>query len=296
MVEVFAPAKINLTLHITGQRLNGYHVLDSLVTFATVGDSLTLNKADVFSMTVEGPEAAGVPTDMNNLALRAAQLAGAGRKATINLTKNLPASSGIGGGSADAAAAWRGMIALGNANDPQGDPPDIMLTSQVRAMTKLGADVPMCMAAQPLRATGIGDEIALIKLPTIYAALANPRVPVSTPEVFAALTSKSNPPMPHTLPTFENAGALIAWLATQRNDLETPAIQIAPQIGEVLDRLSVLKNVGLARMSGSGATCFALFEHLEDAKVAAETLFFERRDWWVAGCVLQDMFAAAMPD
>lgn len=299
MVKVFAPAKINLTLHITGQRDDGYHELDSLATFATVGDELYLTEADLFSLTVEGPEAEGVPADMNNLALKAAQMAGAGREAAITLTKNLPSSSGIGGGSADAAAAWRGMLVLGEPGDTQADTqylmPDVTLETQARALAKLGADVPMCLASQPLRAQGIGDKLTFHPLPMLYAVLVNPRVPVSTPRVFNALASKTNPPMPEALPDFDTAGALIAWLKTQRNDLEAPAIEIAPQIGEVLNRLATLENLGLARMSGSGATCFALFETEDDAKAAASQLYHERPDWWVAGCMLHDMFLRALP-
>jgi 4-diphosphocytidyl-2-C-methyl-D-erythritol kinase len=299
MVKVFAPAKINLTLHITGQRDDGYHEIDSLVTFATVGDEMLLADAGVTSLTVEGPEAAGVPADMDNLALQAAQLAGAGRKAAITLTKNLPSSSGIGGGSADAAAAWRGMLVLGDEGETQADTqflmPDITLETQARALAALGADVPMCMASQPLRAQGIGERLTFHPLPPLFAVLVNPRVPVSTPQVFAALASKTNAPMPETLPEFQTTGALIDWLKTQRNDLEAPAIRIAPQIGEVLDRLATLENLGLARMSGSGATCFALFEVESDARAAAQALFEERPDWWVAGCVLHDMFLQALP-
>ena len=299
MVKVFAPAKINLTLHITGQRDDGYHEIDSIVTFATVGDELFMTEAGVFSLTVEGPEAAGVPADMDNLALKAAQFAGAGREAAITLTKNLPSSSGIGGGSADAAAAWRGMLVLGDAGETQADTqylmPEITFETQVRALVKLGADVPMCVASQPLRAQGIGDKITFHPLPPLYAVLVNPRVPVSTPEVFKALASKTNPPMPEALPDFDTAAALIDWLKTQRNDLEAPAIAIAPEIGEVLNRLGALNNLGLARMSGSGATCFALFEDETHAKAAAKMLFEEHPDWWVVGCVLHDMFLTALP-
>ncbi|MBT8460703.1 MAG: 4-(cytidine 5'-diphospho)-2-C-methyl-D-erythritol kinase [Boseongicola sp.] len=298
-VKVFAPAKINLTLHITGQRDDGYHLLDSLVTFATVGDQLYLTEAGVFSLTVEGPEAEGVPADMDNLALKAAHFAGAGREAAMTLTKNLPSSSGIGGGSADAAAAWRGMLMLGEDGDTQVDTqfqmPDIMFETQVHALSTLGADVPMCVASRPLRARGIGEKITFHSLPPLFAVLVNPRVPVSTPEVFKRLASKSNMAMPESLPDFENAAAMIEWLKTQRNDLEAPAIENAPVIGEVLARLGDLANLGLARMSGSGATCFALFDNETDAKVAARELYAERPDWWVAGCVLQDMFLPSLP-
>ena len=298
-VKVFAPAKINLTLHITGQRDDGYHLIDSLVTFATVGDQLYLTEAGVFSLTVEGPEAEGVPADMDNLALKAAHFAGAGREAAVTLIKNLPSSSGIGGGSADAAAAWRGMLVLGDEGESQADTqhlmPDITFETQARALAKLGADVPMCTASQPLRAQGVGEKISFHPLPLLHAVLVNPRVPVSTPAVFKALESKFNPPMPEVLPDFDCATSLIEWLKSQRNDLEAPAIENAPVIGEVLARLGDLPNLGLARMSGSGATCFALFDNAADANVAAGQLHAERPDWWVAGCVLQDMFLPSLP-
>ena len=299
MVKVFAPAKINLTLHITGQRDDGYHLLDSLVAFATVGDTLELSQAGVFSLTVEGPEAAGVPADMDNLALRAAHLNGAERKAAITLTKTLPSASGIGGGSADAAAAWRGMLALGDAGDTVADRaylmPDVLVETQARALLALGADIPMCVACLPVRVQGIGDKLTPHKVPTVPAVLVNPRVPVSTPDVFKALTSKDNSPMPATLPAFETAGDLIQWLHGQRNDLQVSAITIAPEIATVLDRLGQCAGAQLVRMSGSGATCFALFDDVDAAKSAAETLFHERPDWWVAGCMIGDMMKLGLP-
>ncbi len=298
-VKVFAPAKINLTLHITGRRDDGFHLLDSLVTFATVGDHLTLDAAEVSSLTVEGPEAAGVPADMDNLALKAALLSGAGQKAAITLTKYLPAASGIGGGSADAAAAWRGMLLVGDTGQTQADTqfamPDILLETQLRALSKLGADIPMCVASTPMRVRGNGDKLTVHALPQVAAVLVNPRVPVSTPSVFAALQSPDNPPMPDELPTFATSGDLIYWLKSRRNDLQAPAIQIAPEIMQVLNRLNAFDGVGLARMSGSGATCFALFEDTEAAKAAAGTLFTERPDWWVAGCILGDMSSRVAP-
>lgn len=299
MVKVFAPAKINLTLHITGQRDDGYHKLDSLVTFASVGDELWMTEAGIDSLTVEGPEAEGVPADMNNLAMKAAQFGGAGRHAAMTLTKHLPAASGIGGGSADAAAAWRGMLALGPEGETQADTqfamPEIMLETQMRGLLALGADVPMCVISRPLRARGIGEKVTLHDLPQIPCVLVNPRVPVSTPPVFKALKIKNNPPMSDDLPTFETPRDLIAWLQDKRNDLQAPAISVAPVIRDVLDRLAECDGVGLARMSGSGATCFGLFEDIEDAKSAAHSLRNSNPNWWVAGCVLGDMLQKALP-
>jgi len=299
MVNVFAPAKINLTLHITGQRDDGFHLLDSLVTFATVGDKLHLEKAGVFSLIVEGPEAAGVPADMDNLALRAAALVSADLKAAITLTKNLPTSSGIGGGSADAAAAWRGMLGLEGNGDTFADRhyamPEILLKTQLRALTRLGADVPMCIASSPARVRGIGDRLALHPLPTLPAVLVNPRVPVSTPQVFKSMKTRENLPMPETIPAFEAASDLIDWLQGQRNDLQVPAIAIVPEISTVLDRLTACAGAKLVRMSGSGATCFALFDDVEAAKAAAGALYTERPNWWVAGCMLGNMSGRALP-
>jgi 4-diphosphocytidyl-2-C-methyl-D-erythritol kinase len=294
-VDVFAPAKVNLTLHVTGQRDDGYHLLDSLVTFASVGDRINIVPGNALSLTVEGPEASGVPADMDNLALRAAALI-QDEGAALVLEKNLPAASGIGGGSADAAAAWRGMLCLNDdAYNEFAQATDAVFKTHMGPLTELGADVPMCIACKPMRVRGIGTELDLVSLPTLYAVLVNPRVPVSTPSVFKALQSKSNPPMPDALPEFPDAQALIDWLKSMRNDLEAPALSVAPQIADVLAVLTDQEGCGLARMSGSGATCFGLFTDEGRAKAAAEQIYHAKPEWWVAGCVLGDQFNAALP-
>lgn len=294
-VNVFAPAKINLTLHVTGQRADGYHLLDSLVTFASVGDRLDIVPGNALSLTVEGPEAAGVPADLNNLALRGAALIQKDGAALV-LEKHLPAASGIGGGSADAAAAWRGMLCLNDdAYHAFADGSDHHFKKHIDALTRLGADVPMCIACKPMRARGIGDQLDVVPLPALYAVLVNPRLPVSTPSVFKALTSKVNPPMPEVIPVFADAAALIDWLKGMRNDLEAPAIAVQPAIADVLKVLEAQTGCGLARMSGSGASCFGLFESEDAAKEAARRLYTAYPDWWVAGCVLGDQFNAALP-
>jgi 4-diphosphocytidyl-2-C-methyl-D-erythritol kinase len=294
-VNVFAPAKINLTLHVTGQRADGYHLLDSLVTFASVGDRLEIKPGIALSLTVEGPEAAGVPANMDNLALRAAALVRQDG-AALRLQKDLPPASGIGGGSADAAAAWRGMMSLDETRaEAFARSPDEVLTTSLDALTSLGADVPMCLACKPMRARGIGDQLGFVNLPTLYAVLVNPRLPVSTPSVFKALASKSNPPMPESLPEFADAAALMGWLGGMRNDLEPAALTVQPAIADVLSALAAQDGCGLARMSGSGATCFGLFETEAAAKAAAGALYDAHPDWWVAGCVLGDQFTAALP-
>ena len=294
-VNVFAPAKINLTLHVTGQRADGYHLLDSLVTFASVGDRLNIVAGNALSLTVEGPEAAGVPADFDNLALRAASLIQEDGAALV-LEKHLPAASGIGGGSADAAAAWRGMICLNDdAYTAFSAASDHHFKTHVAALTRLGADVPMCIASKPMRARGIGDQLDVVPLPTLYAVLVNPRLPVSTPSVFKALASKTNPPMPDEIPPFADAAALIDWLGGMRNDLEPPAIAVQPAIADVLEVLAAREGCGLARMSGSGATCFGLFQTEAAAKDAARAVYNAHPDWWVAGCILGDQFNAALP-
>lgn len=294
-VRVFAPAKVNLTLHITGQREDGYHMLDSLVAFGSMGDWVTMGAGTGLSLSLEGQEAATLSATPDNLVLRAAALLEA-RNTAFRLQKNLPVASGIGGGSADAAAAFRGVIArdkalgvgLSNAQDD-------VLKAYGAQLLRLGADVPMCLLSAPARVQGIGDVISLTTLPNLPAVLINPRVPVATPDVFKLLQSKDNAPMPDSLPVFGDAAGLIRWLATQRNDLETPAIQLCPEIATVLDVLRAQSGCALARMSGSGATCFGVFKDQDTAKAAAQRLYQAHPDWWVAGGLLGDQSKAAEP-
>ena len=263
--EVFAPAKINLTLHVTGQRADGYHLLDSLVAFADIGDRVRMTAGPMLSIEVSGPFARGVPTDQSNLVWKAAELAG--WTGWIELEKNLPHGAGIGGGSADAAAVLRAV-------DYDGD------------ATALGADVPVCRLARAARMTGIGDAVRTLPgLPPLYAVLANPGVHVSTPHVFGALTAKNNAPMP-VLPDRPSAMELIRWLGAQRNDLEQPAVQAQPVIGDALNALSERARDGFVRMSGSGATCFALCATRDEAASIAEDLTRAHPDWWVCDCAL----------
>ncbi|WP_226624798.1 4-(cytidine 5'-diphospho)-2-C-methyl-D-erythritol kinase [Alloyangia pacifica] len=287
--DVFAPAKINLTLHITGQRDDGYHLLDSLVVFAPVGDALRVAPAADLTLRLEGPEAEGLPANGDNLALRAAAMVGEGQGAEIVLEKVLPVASGIGGGSADAAAAARAVLAGAGALDADG------LTRAEAALLVLGADVPMCIASRPVRVRGIGEGLEPVALPPLPAVLVNPRVPVSTPQIFRSLTSRDNPPMPEVLPDFPGAAALIDWLAEMRNDIEPAARALEPVIGTVLSELQALPGCRLARMSGSGATCFGLFTTMAEAGAAAEALRAARPGWWVAEGLLGDQQARAMP-
>lgn len=298
-VRVAAPAKINLSLHITGRRDDGYHELDSLVTFAPVADRLSLTRGNIHSLTVEGPEAAGVPADMGNLALKVAAFLSPDEGVSILLEKHLPAASGIGGGSADAAAAWRAMLMLDGEDGALAERifgvPDIMMLTHANAMLALGADIPMCLLSKPCRAKGRGEKLSFVDLPPVPAVLVNPRVPVSTAEVFSALDGATGDPMPGEMPTFPSADVLIEFLSGCRNDLEAPARRLAPVIDTVLTVISDTTGCGLARMSGSGATCFGLYASEDDARNAARSIGAAHPDWWVKGGVLGDMSGLAMP-
>jgi 4-diphosphocytidyl-2-C-methyl-D-erythritol kinase len=295
-VRVFAPAKINLTLHVTGRRDDGYHLLDSLVTFADVGDELLVAPGrGGLTLTVRGPEAAGVPADATNLALRAAAILSGGEGAALDLVKNLPAASGIGGGSADAAAALRAIMALKGIGREALATRSVDLGARAAEILSLGADVPMCLFPRPLRARGIGERVDGAALPGVAAVLVNPRLPVPTPEVFRALDRRDNAPMPEVLPVFGNAAALAAWLAGQRNDLEGAAIRVQPVVATVLAAIGATGGCLLARMSGSGATCFGLYSGPAEAARAAARLRAERPGWWVAETVLGDQTARAVP-
>ena len=267
ILKAFAPAKVNLTLHVTGQRADGYHLLDSLVAFADVGDRVTVMPADKMSLEVTGPLAEGVPTDGSNLVMKAAALFGV--PVRILLSKHLPAAAGIGGGSSDAAAT---VMAIA----------DLLEEKRLPDVSVLGADVRVCLLRQAARMSGIGEVVEPVAgLPPLHAVLVNPGVDVPTPVVFKALSQKKNAPMPKRLPRWKDAAGLTDWLATQRNDLETPAIAQAPVISDVLDALRGCEGTTLARMSGSGATCFGLFGTGEAAAQAAEQLAQAHPGWWV---------------
>ena len=262
-----APAKINLTLHVTGQRADGYHLLDSLVVFADVGDRLTLRLAEAPDLTVTGPMAAGVPLGPDNLVLRAARVMGVDLE--IGLEKHLPSAAGIGGGSSDAAAVLRGTVAL---------VPGLALPAD-RGLS-LGADVPVCLMARAARMRGIGEDVAPVEgLPELHGVLVNPGVAVSTAVIFRSLARKDNAAMPDVLPGWRDAADLAAWLAGQRNDMQAAAVAAAPVVGQVIAAIGATAGCLLARMSGSGATCFGLYADADAAARAADAL--ARPGWWV---------------
>lgn len=272
----FAPAKINLTLHVTGQRADGYHLLDSLVVFADVGDYVEARASDKLELDLVGPEAAGLVAEKDNLVLRAARFLVPAGTAALTLQKNLPTASGIGGGSADAAATLRLLARHWS-----------MPLPMVSDVLELGADVPVCLSSAPTRMQGIGEALTSVpKLPDMTFLLVNPRLSVRTPDVFNELKNKQNSPM-ETVPSLLDLSGFCAWLARQRNDLQAPAIAVQPVISDVLESI---KETGalLSRMSGSGATCFGVYPDDATAKNAAAKISGLHPEWWVksAGILL----------
>ena len=277
MIRVEAPAKLNLYLHVTGRRADGYHELDSLVTFTALADTLEIAPADALSLAVSGPFAEALGTG-DNLATRAAVALAErlGRRACVRiaLLKRIPVAAGLGGGSADAAAVLRGLARLwglgaAHASDLQ----DVALG--------LGADVPVCLHARAAYMAGIGETLsAPPPLPPCGVLLVNPGVPVPTGAIFAARQGPFSVAQRfQESPT--DAAALARLLRARRNDLELPALAHAPEVGHVLDRLGAAPGCLLARMSGSGGTCFGLFADGAAAAEASRAIASENPDWWV---------------
>ena len=263
-----APAKINLCLHVLGQRPNGFHILDSLVAFLDCGEWIELRKASKTTLQIIGPQSEKLPLGADNLVLRAADIFPAGCTTEILLHKTMPISSGIGGGSSNAAATLRGMSELWNIPSP-----DIV------AQLSLGSDVPVCMWSKPVVMQGTGEVISeLSYMPPLFACLVNPARAVSTAIVFNQLESKSNSAM-GVVPTCPLI--FLDWLVQQRNDLQAPAVDVEPMIVSVLSELKA-HNPKVSRMSGSGATCFALFETLEAATSCAQVINETQPSWWTA--------------
>ena len=281
-----APAKVNLALHVLRRRADGYHELDSLAVFMPqVADVLHVSAANESGLEVGGAPAAGVPADERNLALRAARALI--RRwprhfgpVHIRLEKRLPAAAGIGGGSADAAAVMRAMCRLFGFSPP---PAELMAVA-----LELGADVPVCLHGRAVRMRGIGERLTAVAIPAgLGVVLANPGVRLATAEVFSRLAEmrrrngqEAAGGLPDDWPM--QRGAFLDSLARLRNDLEAPARALAPAIADCLQALRTLFGARLARMSGSGATCFALFDTVDAARAAAEKLRAQHPRWWVA--------------
>ncbi len=277
-VRISAPAKINLFLHVGDRRPDGYHALESLVVFAGAGDTLTFADADELVLSIDGPFAGALKVDADNLVTRAARAlaahANVRKGARMTLTKNLPVASGIGGGSADAAAALRGLARLWDMD---------VSREQLRKIGEtLGSDIPVCVDSTPAWMEGRGENVTpLDDIPAVAMVLVNPGVAVPTGKVFAALCARRG--VGHGRPPFmANAFDLAAYLDKTANDLEAPARAVAPVIGEVLDALAAQPGALLSRMSGSGATCFSLFADSAGAAHAAADLREDHPNWWIA--------------
>jgi 4-diphosphocytidyl-2-C-methyl-D-erythritol kinase len=279
-------AKVNLTLRVVGRRFDGYHELESVVAFADCADRLSFAPGSELRLETTGPLARHCGETADNLVLKAAQLLGDRmpdlRLGGFTLDKVLPVAAGIGGGSADAAAALR-LLAQAN-----GLAIDDARLIEVARLT--GADVPVCLASRACVMTGVGETLLPLSLPKLPCVLVNPRVPVATKDVFAALGLRNGELLVGVTDVIRAAawpedGASIGdWvevLAAGSNDLEAPATRIQPVIGEVLSALGAADGARLARMSGSGATCFAIFENSADAQAAAQKIQLDHPQWWV---------------
>ena len=279
-----------MTLRVLGRSADGYHDLESLVTFADVADRLALTMGDALTLTVLGPGASQAGAEADNLVTKAARALAARvpglRAGAFRLDKRLPVAAGLGGGSADAAAALR-LLARANKLAPN----DPRLHDAARAT---GADVPVCLDPRPRIMRGIGEILsAPLPLPRLHALVVNPGVAVSTKLVFSGWKPSASPIRVSDtaanfadLPNMQDEEKLLRWLASAANDLEAPAIALEPAIAEVLASLRAAAGCRLARMSGSGATCFALFSSAVDTASAGKSLRAEFPDWWIAETVI----------
>lgn len=285
-VRILAPAKVNLFLHVGPLATDGYHPLASLVAFANVGDVVTVRPAERLSLTVTGPFATGLNDGGDNLILKAlralGQATGAGDPPlAVTLDKQLPIAAGLGGGSSDAGAALRGAR----------DALNLRLNDEALAdiAAAVGADGPMCLHARAAWAEDRGDRLTFEpRLPPLPALVVNPRVPSPTGAVYRAYDERragtADRPQP---PGHWDLSAVIDWLTRQRNDLEAPAVGLQPAIGDALAETARLSGVRLVRMSGSGATVFALFDTAEQTADAGRELSQNHPDWWVRPATLR---------
>ena len=285
-------AKVNLTLRVNGRRADGYHDLESVVAFADCADRLTLTPGPDLDLKMSGPLAQACGQTADNLVLKAARLLAERvpnmKAGSFSLDKVLPVAAGIGGGSADAAAALRLLAQL---NGLALDDPRILEVAQLT-----GADVPVCVRSLACVMTGVGETLQPLNLPKIPCVMVNPCVPVATRDVFNALGLRNGELLVGATDVLlqdwswpEEVASLEDWvelLAASSNDLETPAMRVEPAIGEVISALSATNGAWLARMSGSGATCFAIYENTADAQRAAEQIRGHHPAWWVHAGVL----------
>jgi 4-diphosphocytidyl-2-C-methyl-D-erythritol kinase len=284
-------AKVNLTLRVVGRRVDGYHDLESVVAFADCADRVSLTPGAGLNLATTGPLAQACGEAADNLVFKAAQLLAERvpdlKLGDFTLDKVLPVAAGIGGGSADAAAALR---LLAQANGLELDDPRLI---EVARLT--GADVPVCLASKACVMTGVGETLLPLSLPKMPCVMVNPRIPVATKDVFKALGLRNGQLLVGftdvlRAPAWPEAGASLEdWveaLAAGSNDLEAPATRIQPVIGEVIAALNATNGAWLARMSGSGATCFAIYENTADAQRAAQKIQLDHPLWWVHSGIL----------
>jgi len=276
-----APAKINLTLRVLDRRADGYHELESLVAFADVADTLTLEPDNKDTLEITGPFAADSGAVSDNLVLKALAAAriyiGEVRAGRFSLEKNIPVAAGLGGGSADAAAALR---LLARTNEIALNDARIMSAAQA-----VGADVPVCLASCPRIMRGVGEVLSdPVDLPPLAGVLVNPRVPLSTRDVFSKFAGAQSGNELGDVP--RGLGPLVDFLKLHGNDLAPAARACSPVVGEVLQALEILPGARLIRMSGSGPTCFALFSTQSAATTAVRRLVDERKDWWVQAATI----------
>ena len=273
-IKEAASAKINLFLHVGERRADGFHPLQSLAVFTGIGDLLTMEPDFGVSLTIQGPFAKGLEGEGDNLVLRAARALDT-KGAKLTLTKNLPVASGIGGGSADAAAALRGLNQLWELNRDE--------TALCELAAGLGSDIPACVLSASCFMEGRGEVLRAVEtMPRVPMLLVNPGVAVPTKDVFAALDERSGVEMALPRGHFADTADLLRFLETTRNDLEEPARRIQPVIGEVLKAIAALPGALMTRMSGSGATCFGIFADDACCRRAAEKLKQRQPGWWVA--------------
>ncbi len=278
-VQVCAPAKINLLLHVDERRPDGYHALESLIAFAEVSDRIALTAAPGLSLSTAGQFAKALPRNESNLALRAAralqEASGVQAGAAIRLEKNLPVASGIGGGSADGAAVLRGLDLLWGLKCTENE--------LLAVAAELGSDLPVCLLSRPCWVQGRGEILtALPPLPRISTVLVNPGIELSTATVFGSLNARTGTGKAPPAGVLESLWDVIGYLDDAGNDLEAPACRLAPVIQEVLHAFDREPGCAMAAMSGSGSTCFAFFHEHDFARGAAERIVQDHPEWWVS--------------
>ncbi len=288
-LQIFAPAKVNLFLQVTGKRADGYHALDSLITFADVGDVITIGPMEGFAFNIEGPYAGSfgarekvATPDSKNLVVKAvwtlARMVNRSPSFSITLGKNIPLGAGLGGGSADAAAVLWGLCRYWNIAPEMDILQDLMM--------QLGADVPVCFESQTRFIAGAGEKLsAPLELPEIYAVIINPGQPCATKTVFQNFAGTFSVPADRPS-SFQDQETLFDYLKTTRNDLLPAALKVVPQIQNCLNQLENSDGCAVARMSGSGSSCFGLYKSEKEAEAACTSIKDTNPDWWVRSTIL----------